>query len=152
MKIELRKISYNARLSQETNAFAADVYIDGVKAGTAENAGHGGSTNVFLGAKQKEAEAFCAAMPPVDCHGTKLEMDLELYIGELLEKHLVEKEQKRWIKTKLCFRLTGDKVGEYRTIKLTGGQYTKALKAHITTKYGDTLIENLNEAMGQIAV
>ena len=48
MKIELRRFTTNARLSQETTAFAADVWVDGKKVGHAENAGHGGNTNVRL--------------------------------------------------------------------------------------------------------
>lgn len=48
MKIELKRFTTNARLSQETTAFAADVWIDGKKAGHAENDGHGGATMVHL--------------------------------------------------------------------------------------------------------
>lgn len=48
MKIELKRFSTNARLSQETTAFAADVWVNGKKAGSAENDGHGGATLVRL--------------------------------------------------------------------------------------------------------
>lgn len=48
MNIELKRFTTNARLSQETTAFAADVWVDGKKAGHAENDGHGGGTVVHL--------------------------------------------------------------------------------------------------------
>jgi hypothetical protein len=55
MKIELKRFTTNARLSQETTAFAADVWVDGKKAGFARNDGHGGSTLVHLDATVREA-------------------------------------------------------------------------------------------------
>jgi hypothetical protein len=42
MKIELRKISFNERMSEETNCYAADLYVDGKKVGEVGNDGHGG--------------------------------------------------------------------------------------------------------------
>lgn len=46
MKIELKKLSINLRMSEETTCFVADLYIDGLKAGTAENTGKGGMTSI----------------------------------------------------------------------------------------------------------
>ena len=43
MKIEVKNVKYAAFASEETMRFEATVYIDGVKAGTAKNEGHGGS-------------------------------------------------------------------------------------------------------------
>jgi hypothetical protein len=42
MKITLKNIKYAAFLSQETNAYSATVYADGVKLCTVDNDGHGG--------------------------------------------------------------------------------------------------------------
>jgi len=39
MKIELRKLKHATNLSEETNAFTADIYINGIHAGTADNRG-----------------------------------------------------------------------------------------------------------------
>lgn len=105
MKIELKKIAYNERLSQETNAFAADLYIDGRKAGIASNEGHGGPTNYYATTDQgraliREAETFCKGQPPIEYPGShgmkpfKVPMDLEHYIDNLLEKYLNEKSVK----------------------------------------------------------
>lgn len=45
MKIELKNVQYYPRLSQETNAFTANLYINVVHAGLASNEGHGGPTS-----------------------------------------------------------------------------------------------------------
>jgi len=63
MKIELKRFTSNARLSQETTAFAADVWVDGQKVGHATNDGHGGSTLVHLDREVRDA---------VEAHGKTL--------------------------------------------------------------------------------
>lgn len=45
MKIELKSLRISLAMSEETTAFTADVYINGVKAGYAKNQGCGGSTS-----------------------------------------------------------------------------------------------------------
>ena len=45
MKIEIKNIKHSPSLSEETNAFTADIYVNGVKAGSAMNRGHGGCTD-----------------------------------------------------------------------------------------------------------
>ena len=64
MKIELKNISHSPRLSQETEAFAADLWINGKKVAYCENDGHGGCTNYntynpSLRPLLKEAEEYC---------------------------------------------------------------------------------------------
>jgi hypothetical protein len=57
VKVELKRLQIYARLSEETTAFTADVWIDGKKAGYAKNEGHGGATNVHV-ADRALAEAL----------------------------------------------------------------------------------------------
>jgi len=45
MKIELRKISFNERMSEETNCFVADLYINDKKVGYVKNDGCGSQTD-----------------------------------------------------------------------------------------------------------
>ena len=42
LKIELKKVSHNARLSQETPAYTAEIWVDGKFFCEASNHGHGG--------------------------------------------------------------------------------------------------------------
>lgn len=105
MKIELKNIHFSEQLSEETNAFFANLYIDGIKAGIAKNDGHGGPTDYHATTEQgkeliKQAEEYCKSLPPVTFKAGQeeheLKMDMELYIGELLEKHLQQKDLQKF--------------------------------------------------------
>lgn len=65
MNITLKKLRIVERLSQETTCFTADVYVDGVKAGTAENHGQGGPTNIHPFALRDRMEAHAKTLPMV---------------------------------------------------------------------------------------
>lgn len=104
MKIELKKLQVYERMSEETNCFTAEVYINGTHAGTAINQGQGGPTQIHCEKDRttlmREAEEWCKAQPPVVCNfdepgqpGVKatIAMDLELYIDDLVEKFRREK-------------------------------------------------------------
>lgn len=99
-RIELRRISFNARLSQETNAYAADIYLDGKKIGDTRNDGGGGSDVWFIPDKKAREtfDALIAAMPahtyPAG-HGMKaftVKMDAEVLFGILFDAWLAAKE------------------------------------------------------------
>ena len=47
MKIELKNFKYSEFMSQETYAFKTTVWVDGKRAFTAKNGGHGGSDSYF---------------------------------------------------------------------------------------------------------
>lgn len=96
MKIELKRFSHSPRLSQETIAFAADVWVDGKRVGHAENAGHGGNTLVHLDPSVRDA---------VEAHGKKLVpaeykfvSGTEWIVDQLVEALLRQKEEKRFAK------------------------------------------------------
>lgn len=106
MKIELKKIAFYERMSEETNAFTADIYVNGVKTGYAKNDGRGGCTwyHAFEGKENllKEAEAYAKTLPPIPYdfgdRKTTIEVDLEFLINDLLEKHLATKENAKFAK------------------------------------------------------
>lgn len=96
MKIELKNIKYAEYLSEETNAFTADVYVNGKRLLYAKNDGRGGSTFYHLhsGADAillEEAEAYCKALPSEKSEFGDLKMDLEFKIDLLVDE---------WIKAK----------------------------------------------------
>jgi hypothetical protein len=66
MKIELRKVGYSDSLSEEANAFTADVWIDGQTAGHAQNHRRGGPTNVQLNTLRVRLDAHGRTLPSVD--------------------------------------------------------------------------------------
>lgn len=102
MKIELKKISFNERMSEETNCFIADLYIDGKKVGYCKNDGRGGCTDYNGNTSEdnkvlREAEAYFKTLPKVKSKEFNFEYQpsLEGVIDDLLEKHLIEKAEKK---------------------------------------------------------
>ncbi len=68
MKIEIRKFKYYPKQSkQDWISFSADIYIDGIKAGTTSNDGRGGPTDIVVQSDCQplisKAEAYCASLP-----------------------------------------------------------------------------------------
>lgn len=109
MVIELKNLKHYPRLSDETNAFSADLYVDGKKAADCSDDGRGGcirfETYHYGNELYNKAVAYCKTLPPVtgdDGRGGtySLEMDLELFVGEIVMNDLVEKDKKRF-KTKM---------------------------------------------------
>jgi hypothetical protein len=89
-------------MSEETNAFVADVYVNNVKVAYAKNDGHGGCTfyHAYEGKQElvKEAEKFCEALPPIKSYSMELPMNLEFKIDLLLEDWLKSKDQAKFDK------------------------------------------------------
>jgi hypothetical protein len=116
MVIELRKVKYSASLSEETAAFTADLYFDGVKVGTASNHGTGGPNDTHIpSALHRSAFAeFIANEPPEPCEWgdkTPLKMTEDFFISNLIEDFLEakdkEKTEKRIQKLAAKARLSG---------------------------------------------
>ena len=101
MNIQLKKIKVAEHMSEETTAFTAELYVDGINVGYVKNDGRGGCTdyhnNPDITSKNllKNAEDYCLTLPEKDYGTFKHKMDLETFIDDLLEKHLQEKEFKK---------------------------------------------------------
>lgn len=106
MKIELKKVKICSWQSQETTSFAADIFIDGKKAGYAHNEGMGGATHYgsYEGYQQliSDAELFCKALPPSVYNEYQpplvVPMDLEHFIDTLVDAEITKKEQAKFEK------------------------------------------------------
>ena len=103
-------------MSEETTAFAADIFINGIKAGYAKNDGHGGCTEYHAHTGHRDlieqAEEYCLTLPPIvyeaDKHmkGFTIDMNLENFIDELVTKHLAgnfEKKLKKNFEKGICY-------------------------------------------------
>ena len=100
MKVELKNFNYNSRMSEETDCFSADIWINGKKVGYAENGGKGGCTNIsFIDRTiEREFNEWEEAQPPVptDHDGLDpLEMNGELFISMLAGDMINEKQKKK---------------------------------------------------------
>jgi hypothetical protein len=100
MKIELKSISHSPSLSEETEAFTANIYINDINAGFAKNDGQGGNTNYYPKDEKgkeliAEAERYCKTLPPRPSSfdpEKSFEITLEDIIDDILNKHLSERE------------------------------------------------------------
>ena len=138
MKVELKSVKTCKWASDETTCFNAVIFIDGIRAGTVENDGHGGC-NFYFFTDRKVEEAFKAFAKAET--GADFEPE-DVYIGKLLDQYETEKQFRRWCKTKTVFRLKGDKPEQWRTLK---SPYSPASVQFVRSKYGDQVEEILNE-------
>lgn len=148
--VELRKFKHSPSLSQETEAFTADLYLDGRKAAHVSNHGTGGSNSIhfILGADREDFKEFLKAQPPEPNPydpQKPFEMNEDLFIGLLVEKLLKEKEEqkqaKRFEKLAVKARLSGRVV---LVVRFEGSfveatckpEEVEALTARINKQYG----------------
>lgn len=105
MLVTLKRITHNARLSQETQAFAADLCIDGKKVCEVRNEGHGGSHEYSDWSVARKLNDYAKTLPPhvsddmMDPHDpTKpfsYPQTADSLVDDELEKFLKEKDAKR---------------------------------------------------------
>lgn len=112
MKIELRKVSHYPRLSQETEAFNADIYIDGVKRGEVENDGHGGMNFIHPHTLAAEIDAYTKTLPPdppMPGHEEygPFAITADYLMSKLIEEHLIKKDLQKALKKKILFLRDG---------------------------------------------
>lgn len=154
MKVELKKFTSNARLSEETICFSADLYVDGKKIGECSNRGHGDPIliNYFDAEAGRAFEEYCKSLPPTPWPEDFPQnlpphpMDAEGVIDGLVEDILRMKQYKSWCKNKTVVRLKGAKEGEWLIHKMP---YSPQAKQAILARYGDKIEEILNETLLQ---
>jgi hypothetical protein len=105
MDLQLKRVEFSERLSQETNAFAADVWFRGKKVGYAQNDGHGGCTYVHSYGPETheafhEAEKYAESLPDIVYEGRgkfddlTIKSNLEQQVDRLFQDWLEAKELK----------------------------------------------------------
>ena len=104
MKLQLKKVYFSEQLSEETNAFTADIYFNNKKIAYVKNDGHGGCNNIQMYEGQRsqlaEAEVYAKTLPSIDTGLTKgvggepyiIESDLDVQVDELFTAWLENKE------------------------------------------------------------
>lgn len=151
-KIELRNIKHSVSLSQETEAFTADIYIDGRKVAYAHNEGTGGPTGYgFYKTDDRQLlqqlEAYCKTLPPVFLSEQfpSVEQNLESVIDDLLTKHLAQKEIDKFDKkarklfaTHIIAGPAAEKIGEYRNFKPS-----HPIQAYLTSNANKEVLKKL---------
>jgi hypothetical protein len=153
MKIELKNVKFLESMSEETNCFTADVFINGKKIAYASNQGHGGPTDYRVydnkdASLLKEAEAFFLAKPEVEVEvsGYKFmsQPTLEGEIDDLMENFLQAKDNKKrenHFKKGICY---GTK-NSYQMIFWTGITLEAMLKNEVGRQRIAKVVKDLRE-------
>lgn len=128
-KIALKNVKYMASLSEETYCFTATLYVDGKKAGTAENRGNGGETSIYWTDKElgKQAEAWAEKQPDITCDDLPDPHDsskpfsysfcLPSHIDELMTDWLIESDLKKALAGRILYTKKDGQI--YQTKKLS---------------------------------
>jgi hypothetical protein len=133
MKIEIRNLKFSQLASEETHCFAATIYIDDKRAGTARNAGHGGPTDIDPRACLEGLNAHAATLPKVvtDIKDEKDPTGFFTYdptgeslVNDLVDEALTERDLKKALAKRVLFTRAGN----------TSIFETKALKADILAR------------------
>lgn len=152
MKVELKKVKVAQHLSEETNAFTAQLWTDGQYIADLSNDGRGGQNRIyhlFNGGKgldtRPQVQSFvewCKAQPPVEDEQVgSLSMDADFYISLMIDEHIENQQVKRWCKSKTVIRLKGDAKGTFHTYK---HPYSPEFAQQIRHNHPD-LVEIVNE-------
>ena len=153
MQIELRRVSYSATLSQKTSAFIADIWVDGKKAGSAENHGTGGCTNIHPPTLQQRLDEHGKTLPQVDIGSMSggapslIAQDGEWIVGRLLDDWILLRDLRKRLKNRVLYTRS-DKPGIFTTKVLQPGQKTQILgSADIKAKWNvATFLNSVLEA------
>lgn len=120
-EIELKSIQVSQFASQETNCYTASLFVDGQRWGTVGNDGRGGADH-FHGVDGRNYghieilnKRIAATYPKVDLgEGLgEIDADLESVCSDLVTTHLLSKDLKRALSSKLLFTRT-DKPGVFQ--------------------------------------
>jgi len=128
LAITLKRFQHYPRMSEETEAFNADIAYEGMIVGSAENNGHGGCTFVHLNDKGRAIpEIVTANQIPEFSDGKFNEDSLTNIVDNLVQNAIrdkwVDKQRKKVEKqlaTTVLFNRTGDEDGSFRTYNLKG--------------------------------
>lgn len=113
MNITLRNLKFSAFASQDSNCFEATIYIDGVKAGTARDDGHGGCINFWPRDMEQRINDYAKTLPPIVDANLKDPNDetkpfsfpqtAETLIGDMVETELHLRDLKKLLKSKIVY-------------------------------------------------
>jgi hypothetical protein len=123
LAITLKRFQHYPRMSEETNAFNADIVHDGVVVGSAENGGHGGCTFVHLNDKGRAIPEIVSASNLPEGNDDSLQSIVDNLVEQAIHSKWVEKQRKKVEKqlaTTVLFNRKGDKDGTFRTYNLAG--------------------------------
>lgn len=137
MLIELKKFKSYPRLSEETTAFNAELWIDGKKAADVENDGKGGCNREGFTDRdlQKKFHDHCKSLPPDKSEYGDLAMDSDLFISLLVAKMELQSQIDKWKKKEVVFKTPDLAKNQFSRIKIAANDSREAVEQYVRTKY-----------------
>ncbi|MFX1705079.1 hypothetical protein PV783_14045 [Chitinophaga sp. CC14] len=155
MEISLKNIVEYKKMSEETVAYSASLYIQGKKAGQVSNNGHGGMTTIRAdnetGAKLiEQASNFVKSQPPditKDGENTyKIAWTMDSYVDDIAIKFFDDRDLKKLLKITdhgIVFKI---EEGTYQVI-----EFTQPLDNLLSTPEGKALVtRSLTKAVNEL--
>lgn len=136
MELKLKNVKFSEKLSEETSAFSADLFIGTKKVAYVSNHGKGGDTNynAYDGCKDllKTAEEYAKSLPDREYNlGAKkisMHSNLENIIDDMFNEWLDAKEQKRILSNEKKGIIYSDKTGLVTLMSWKGQTIDSLLK------------------------
>jgi hypothetical protein len=146
MKVTIKNVKFSESLSEETNAFTADIFVDNKKIGYAKNSGQGGNTDCHFNPdtkeKYREVETYLESLPDITYKSSfgsgTIKSNMENVVDELFEAWLTAKDDKKLLANMDKGILVGTK--ESYTIH---GWKNISLKAFLSTPTGRARVKQL---------
>lgn len=141
--IELKNVKIAKHLSEETTAFTASVWLNGLRVGTARNDGRGGPSELQVGERHNDVVNACVAHPEAagvadDCYRRGRAVDV--VIGALVEAVAHTRYLKRRCRTKTLVITKDLEPGLFLEFNLA---YSFRTAAQIRERYD--VVEIINE-------
>ena len=139
--ITLSNVQIHPDMSEETECFSATICLDGKEVGSVKNYGQGGSheydwQDLAIGAKVEEWS---------ETQDTEFDFErLDQIVDDLLAKSEEQKQLRRWCKKATLFRLKGDEIDSWRSVKTPFDSKSKAL---LVQQYGESIERIANEEL-----
>ena len=156
-KVELKKISFSERMSEETSCFVADLFINGKKIGYAKNDGRGGCTEYHGSTLAdnkiiREADKYFKSLPKVHSKEFNFDYDqnLENAIDDCLTAYLKEravtsmrKKLQKKFSVAICYGKITDGGAEYATTYWKGRTLASIPLPSLQKAYDDVKAKKL---------
>lgn len=103
MDIRLKAVNFYEKISEETNCFTANLYVNGKLCGYAKNTGHGGDTTIVPNPHQRElfdeTIKYLETQPQINIGSEEnpyyVKSNLQNKVDSLFEEWLRDKQNKR---------------------------------------------------------
>lgn len=134
MNVELKNVKICEWMSQETCCYSATVYVNGSRAFTVENSGHGGCDNHHV-LDQNLYQKFLS-------HVKKSGESVDTFMAMELDKWELNKKLKKRCKKQTVVKMVGQNEDQWTVFKVP---FSQSVKSALLKKFGSKIVRFVNE-------